>query len=957
MASTAPTRKRRDGDSSSTSPSSSSTSDSTSTTVFDVTKAVFTTTTTTSEEDDSSRQVVQASSSEIAVNVQQQGPAASGITSQTIQGPTGFNVILPMGRSVPVVFTDQGICIAGYNAPMAVTETEDEVTTTTTTTEQQQQQQEQDIPVAGIFQLLPAGSYLPTFVNIDQVDDEDEGCDEEKPAEEYDEDGPGGEEEAEPPAVRIVETSVHQQETFVHLGPLQADITAVKVEQKYEHVDGHREAFVQCNYQPLDGATMLMTPPRPSRDADVQFGHDPVEDLAKDNQPPLQPMRDFGAQCVYEPERAVTRTAYRVQSRTMHDFGQQHDYGVGGWHARDVYVSQEMPGQDAEQQHGYEQKNWGVKMAYGAESVPMKDFGMQHDITVAMSPPPTAAKVLYGMVDMAVGDSRPLDVEGGQRRFPQRPMSRVRSGPSLSSCASSVFMFGNLEDPHMASAGIQAGEIGRQRPSPTFAVSAQRSETASYPCVAVCSRNTVNHPCMLNISSYPGRLSQAAQTRDAIFQTEEPVAVRAPPRSQDFVDHDLADARSRSQSREPSTRTPLREVAVQTYAGAPAPRTASPPSSPSYCPGPFGMSPMSSSRCTSPGRDATLQTDRFADICRSPPGGPFRHDQFAGQVAEATRSLGHDIMIQASTVAPAASHGWAPVVVEHKVGIGGKLAQLLMLRKQQGLTPEQPNVEDKGTSEGPYVGPNGEQDYGDRSGEGDFSETGAVLGSAELAADGSAVPGAARRSSIETTSNVTRSTKVTAILPEVTVACFLLALLLVLVASAALLSWTTRRHARLSLAGESTKKAFHPSNITYIIPPFRVLPHDRHLQTIDPSLQGKTITFGPGNWTSTSSHGSDGSTTPSGPTATTPSSASYELCMTEFCVKEGQMLRYLLKSHTDPCKDFYKYVCNQWPSQQPPGASYTGADGALAADIEARNARIPGWPGNVKHPTLIHLLD
>ncbi|XP_075723269.1 uncharacterized protein LOC119167075 isoform X2 [Rhipicephalus microplus] len=1655
MASTAPTRKRRDGELSSTSSSSSSTSDSTSTTVFDVTKAVFTTTTTTtSEEDDSSRQVVQASSSEISVNVQQQGPTALGIASQTIQGPTGFNVILPMGQSVPVVFTDQGICIAGYNAPMAVTETEDEVTTTTTTTELQQQQQEQDTSVAGIFQLLPVGSYLPTFVTIDQVDDEDEECvEEEKPVEEYDEDGPAGAEEAELPAVRVVEAAVHKQKTFVHLGPLQgetagtaawsqpappltlpptlmmpppmsppmpqpmyagmqagqgympqqygivppygwqaqmmqsqdqaqiygqafgmplqqpqwppyqpfwpgmqwqtgqsqwmqgsympegsqmmqqqqwnqqhpqqelmteefqqdivvsrrkgqapsrlsrkirsvslpcrlsledfasqttsltdvevrsrvsperctvhrvpstqtsqmlpsrcvsvksrthvesagkslvreggiqitkgvrvsseqhstegapvaqatlgtetyptvqelwckeaqlghdaahmhagtacgtyetqtehaimgpaevkfsqqssephyrhsspltarvcsythivarqyrigpeppdvpeatvnveikkeaievnsktcgvqaiqkreepacagsgthfvleragalqpivsvhvvrpptvppqiavevqagggsyepdhlasrmhtvqqqeeppsvalgvqameyqdtfaatafntlasdphvaltmqttgvssqdmltgqtlqaqcvsqgakvspvigaykavltdgttqtsasslricmtevpylrtesqavqtfslesvapmsssvaqkisvgqqcegsrtemlmhsttvspvndlnplqqhgfsmlhgdvfrapqlpvalaekphcnievqcdyqpfvqttANITAVKVEQKYENVDGHQEAFVQCNHQPLDGATTHVMPARPSRDAEVQFGHDPVEDFAKDIQPSLQPMRDFGAQCVYEPERVVMRSAFRVQSSTMYDleqqerkvgaatsgtmpdFAQQHDYGTVGWPEGDVYMPQEKPMQDAEQQHGYKPKNWGMKMTYGAGSMPMQDFGMQHDISVAMSPPPAAANSLYEMVDMAVGDSKPRDF--ADHRFPWRPMSRIQSGPSLSSCSSSVFMFGNSEVPHVVSAGTQVGEISRHRVSPAFAFSTPRLETALRPCVAVCSRNTVNHPCTLNISSHPGRLSQAAGTRDAIFQTQEPVAVRAPHRNQDFVDQDLLSVRSRSLSREPASRTPLREVAIQTFAGPQVPRTVSPSSSPSYGLGLFGMSPMSSSRCTSPGQDTAQQTDRYADVRRSPLGGPFSHDEFTGQVVEPTRSLGHDIMIQASPVAPVASsawgpsisrptsaapvtevypcghlpevlqtrdvppsplplsppprspalcpclasHGWAPVVVEHKVGIGGKLAQLLMLRKQQGLIPEHPDMEDKGTSEGPYVGPDGEQDYGHRgfshaehySGEGDHTETCAVLGSASFVADGSTVPGTGRRSSIETTSNVTRSTKVVAMLPEVSVACFLLALLLALVASAALLSWTTRRHARLSLAAEGTKKAVHPSNVTYIIPPFS------HLQTIDPSLNGKTVTLGPHTWTVTPSHGT-GSNSPFIPTVTTPSSASYELCTTEFCVKEGQMLRYLLKSDTDPCKDFYKYVCDQWPSQQPPDASYTGADGALAAEIETRMHDFLDGPG------------
>ncbi|KAH7940726.1 hypothetical protein HPB49_004526 [Dermacentor silvarum] len=217
MASTAQTRKRRDGDSSSTPSSSSSTSDSTSTTMFDVTKAAFTMTTT-SEEDESSRQVVQGSSSEIQVNVQQD-PAAMGVTSQSLPGPSAFNVFLPMGRSVPVMFTDQGICIPGYNAPVAAVETEEEVTTSTTTTEQQQQQA-QGAPVAGIFQLLPAGSYLPTFVNMEQLEDEEKECDEdEKPTEEYDEVP-----EEEGPPVGIVEATVHEREMFVQMqGPLQGE--------------------------------------------------------------------------------------------------------------------------------------------------------------------------------------------------------------------------------------------------------------------------------------------------------------------------------------------------------------------------------------------------------------------------------------------------------------------------------------------------------------------------------------------------------------------------------------------------------------------------------------------------------------------------------------------------------------------------------------------------------------
>ncbi|XP_075555836.1 uncharacterized protein LOC142588196 isoform X1 [Dermacentor variabilis] len=1429
MASTAQSRKRRDGDSSST-PSSSSTSDSTSTTMFDVTKAAFTTTTT-SEEDESSRQVVQKSSSEIEVNLQQD-PAAMGVTSQSLPGPSAFNVFLPMGRSVPVTFTNQGICIPGYNAPAAAMEAEEEVTTSMTTTEQQQQAQ--GAPVAGIFQLLPAGSYLPTFVNMEQLEDEENECDEdEKPTEEYDE----VQEEA-GPAAGIVEATVHERETFVKMqGPLQGEtmgtigwpqpaaptfspllmpppmsptmsppvpqtlpppmyatmqaaqsympqqygmlppfgwqaqmmqsqdqaqaygqsfgmmpqqaqwpayqpfwpgmqwplgqsqwlqsqymqegsqmvqqqrqqqqpqqepitdqlqqdillsrkrgqspirlsgrvrsrslpcqisreglpsqtsltkvevqahlgslpctvhqvlstqtslqhlepvskcvsaesmtyvdtidklpgkegrievsqvihvssdqlatdathttqptlrtetcpiiqelqskkvplghhaanvpdvptnissqvelrgqrlephcvsrgaqmtsavsaagtacadgttqistsalrvfvsevpykqtgnqavqtlsfesvtalpghatrtisfgqhsggiqtdvithstsvptltvglnpqqqrdftaqhggvfqpsqeplmlpegphcdievqcnyepfvhtttnIAAVKVEQKYEPFGGHQEAFVQCNYEPFDAvAKDITTTPRPLHDIEVQFGHDPVKkDFTKDIQAQSeQPVHDFGIQCVYEPDSVMTRTIFRAERKPMHDFEQQHNYDQVDWHARDVYTVQERPMQDIEQQHVCDQKNYSAKSTYAVQSIAMQDFGVQHDVPVTVSPPPTTAHVLYGMVGMGVGDSRPQSVVEGHRRFPQGPVSRVRSRPSVSSCASSVFMFGHLDLPCMANAGTQAGEMGRHRLSPTFAVSAPRAEAASYPCIAVCSRNTVSHPCTLNVSSYPGRLSQSAQTRDAIFQTEEPVAVRAP----------TIDARSRSLSREPATRTPLREAAVQTFAGSPAPRTMSPPSSPSYHLGPFGTSPLGSSRCTLPARDAGLQTEGFADARRSPFGGPFQHDELVGRLAQATRGLGHGIMIQASSQAPAAAcawspsksqytsaaaaaatmtevypcghlpqvlqmretppsppplsppphspppcpclagHGWAPVVVEQKIGVGGNLAQLLMLRKQQGLTPEQPVLEEKGTFEEPLAGPvwgsaDGEQEYGDQgssqieqsSGVGEYSATGAVLGAAGLVPDASGVPGTVRRSSIETTSNVTRSTKVAAILPEVTVACFLLALLLVLVASAALLSWTTRRHARIVLAGQTTKKALHPSNATFIIPPFSAL------QTIDSSLHVK-FTAGTGSHTS---HG------PPYSGLTTPGPGTYELCTTEFCMKEGQMLRYLRNSDKDPCKDFYEYVCSQWASQQLPGASYMDADGALATEIEAR---------------------
>ncbi|KAH6926229.1 hypothetical protein HPB50_015879 [Hyalomma asiaticum] len=1449
-------QKRRDGDSSSTW-SSSSTSDSTSTTMFDVTKAVFMTTTTTSEEEESSRQAAQGSNSEIEVNVQQQGPATSGVTSQSLPGPAGFNVFLPMGRSVPVVFTDQGICIAGYNAPAAAMETEDEVTTSTTTTEQQQQQQAQDAPVAGIFQLLPAGSYLPTFVNMEQLDKEDGECDEdETPAEEYNEEEPGREGESEP-AIGIVEATVHERETFVRMGPQQGDtmgtmgwpqpaspsafqqtllmppplsppmpppvsqpmyagmqtgqgympqqyampppfgwqaqmmqsqgqapaygqpfgmppqwptyqpfwpglqwqlgqsqwlqgphmpegsqmmqqqhqhqqriqqeimtdqlqqdilvshkrrqapthssrqirsvslpcrismegfssqttsltevevqahvgpypctvrrvlstqtslqniaptsrcvsvesthadiadksperegriditqvvhmssdqlpteatpitqvtlgtetcptvhelwnekallvpgaanvhvdtpcvtygtqtvqevmgpvevafgqqtyeppcrlpsplpdrvcsethimahqyhvgrkaldvpqatvdlqtveqaievkskacgvqatqehdqlpcamdetqviqghagaqqpvvgvqivqqptlpphievevqasggpfeaghivskvhtvlkqedppcvafgiqatehpatrlmtlkklvsdprvtlavqttntsssqekltghnleahsvfrgaqvssitgasgtvcvdgttqvsasplqlhvtqapykhtesqavqtlsleslglasrhttqtisvgqqsegiqtgmlihstaasslsglnlqkqhdfnaqhgnvfqasqlplaqpeiprhdievqcnyepfvhttrsITTVNVGQTRGQADGHREAIVQCNYETFDeeAKRIVMAPPRPSHDAEVQFGRDPVEDFTRDFRLPEQPTYDFGAQCMYEPDREITRATFITQSRVMHDFEQQYNYGRVDWHARDADAVQEKPLQDNEQQRIYEQKRRGAKITYSAQSMQMQDFGMQHDTPIAISPPPTSTHVMYGMVDMGVGDSRPHDVVEGHRRFPWRPTSHVRSRPSLSSCASSVFMFGNLEIPHLANAGTQAGEIGRHRLSPTFAVSAPRTETASYPCVAVCSRNTVNHPCSLNLSSYPGRLSQAAQTRDAVFQTEEPVAVRA----------STVDVGARSVSRGPAMRTPLHEAAVQAFAGPPASRPVSPPSSPSYYQGPFGMSPSGSSRCTSPARDASFQTDRLADVRRSPPGGPFQPD-FTGKAAEATGNLGHEIMIQASTVVPAAgsawgvpsnaqqhtsiaamtevypcghlpqvlqmretppsppplsppphsplphspppcpclaAYGWPPVVVEHKIGLGGKLADFLKPRKQQGITPEQPSVEDKGTLEGPYVAPvwgstDGEQDYLYQDGsqaegsleEGEYSDTGAVVAAASLVPDGMGAPGTVRRSSVETTS-------------------------------------------------------------------------------------------------------------------------------------------------------------------------------------------------------------
>ncbi|KAL3226235.1 hypothetical protein MRX96_025149 [Rhipicephalus microplus] len=471
----------------------------------------------------------------------------------------------------------------------------------------------------------------------------------------------------------------------------------------------------------------------------------------------------------------------------MRDFAQQHDYGTVGWPEGDVYMPQQKPMQDAEQQHGYKPKNWGMKMTYGAGSMPMQDFGMQHDISVAMSPPPAAANSLYEMVDMAVGDSKPRDF--ADRRFPWRPMSRI----------------------------------------PVGAITEQLHIVRFY-----------------------------------VWQFRGPSRWNLP--------------REHHSERWP----------FQTFAGPQVLRTVSPSSSPSYGLGLFGMSPMSSSRCTSPGQDTAHQTDRFADVRRSPLGGPFSHDEFTGQAVEPTRSLGHDIMIQASPLAPVASSAWGPSISRHtsaapvtEVYPCGHLPEVLQTRDippsppptiatssftssvslfgKPWLGPCCSGAQDKGTSEGPYVGPDGEQDYGHRgfshaehySGEGDHTETCAVLGSASFVADGSTVPGAGRRSSIETTSNVTRSTKVVAMLPEVSVACFLLALLLALVASAALLSWTTRRHARLSISAEGTKKAVHPSNVTYIIPPFSVLPHDRHLQTIDPSLNGKTVTLGPHTWTVT----------------------------------------------------------------------------------------------------------
>ncbi|KAK8765009.1 hypothetical protein V5799_032378 [Amblyomma americanum] len=611
MASTARTRKSR-GESS-TSPSG--TSDSTSTTMFVVNQADFTTTT---SEDSSSRQVVQGSSSEVEVNLQQ-GPTVSGFPSQPVPGPSGYNVFLPIGPSVPVIFTEQGIRIPGYNAPAAVPGAEDDGTTSSTTATEQQEAQ--DAPVAGIFQLLPAGSYLPTFVNMEQLEEEDEEGDEnEELPLELDQEEEPLEEPVQPPIVGVVGASIREQEMFFQM-PLQREASPA--------------AWPQAVIMPPQMVPPMMSPPMLS--------------------PPMM-------------------------------------------------------------------------------SPPM--------MSPPMMPPP-----MYSHMQAA----------------------QMYASPQ----------YGNAWGPWQV-----------QRRTPVAATA------EVYPC---------------------GHLPQVLQTRDV------------------------------------------------------------PPSPPPLSP---------------------------------PPHSPYPGAQ-----------------------------GWQlPVVVEHKVGIGGDLLRLLTLRQQQQNLPpdERPGQAEKGVSEGPFAGPawgstDGEQDYADQgssqveqsSGAGEYLPAGAVLGAAGLAAEAEAAAKTARRSSIETTSNLTRSTKVASILPEVTVACFLLALLLVLVASAALLSWTTRRHARVVLIGQTTKKALHPSNATYIIPPFSVTPADRPLQTINPSLSGNFTTEHTGS--------------PTGP-------RTYELCATDFCVKEGQMLRYLRDSATDPCKNFYEYVCGQWLSQQPSDVTYLDVDGALATDIEARMHRFLDGP-------------
>ncbi|XP_077521815.1 uncharacterized protein LOC144132941 isoform X2 [Amblyomma americanum] len=734
-------------------------------------------------------------------------------------------------------------------------------------------------------------------------------------------------------------------------------ITAIGIQQKYESSGRHQTDFgIQCTFQPRDRIVKTITtlPPRPLHDAEVQFGDEPIKEP-----PPEPPSHDFGVQCVYEPDHMMERDISRAGSRPMHGF----------------------------MELGYGQAKWNEKGLFPAGGRSMRNFEGQYDRPVTMSPLPMTPQVLHETVAIGVGDGGPKNMFHANYRFNQGLMSRVQSGLSVSSSLSSLFMFGRSHLPVMTNAATQVAEMERSPLSPMFASPVPKVETAAYPCVAVCSRNTVNHACTLNVSSYPGRLSQTPQMRDAVFQIGEPFPAM-PPFGQQL--------RSQSLSKEPDGRTPFREAAIQTFAMSAVPPASSPPLSPPSSPyqlGPFGTSAGGSTpRSGSPTRDAGLQTEGgFTNLRESPLGGLFRHESVA-QLAEPAGGPTHDIMIQADTLTPNAGNAWGPwqvqrrtpvaataevypcghlpqvlqtrdvppsppplsppphspypgaqgwqlpVVVEHKVGIGGDLLRLLTLRQQQQNLPpdERPGQAEKGVSEGPFAGPawgstDGEQDYADQgssqveqsSGAGEYLPAGAVLGAAGLAAEAEAAAKTARRSSIETTSNLTRSTKVASILPEVTVACFLLALLLVLVASAALLSWTTRRHARVVLIGQTTKKALHPSNATYIIPPFSVTPADRPLQTINPSLSGNFTTEHTGS--------------PTGP-------RTYELCATDFCVKEGQMLRYLRDSATDPCKNFYEYVCGQWLSQQPSDVTYLDVDGALATDIEARMHRFLDGP-------------
>ncbi|EEC18526.1 hypothetical protein IscW_ISCW014214 [Ixodes scapularis] len=81
------------------------------------------------------------------------------------QPPPGFNFYMPMGRTVPVVFTGHGIQIPGFNAPVSASSTPatcwmpDAVTEeeSSSSTLRNAEQMEEKIAVAGVFKILPEG--------------------------------------------------------------------------------------------------------------------------------------------------------------------------------------------------------------------------------------------------------------------------------------------------------------------------------------------------------------------------------------------------------------------------------------------------------------------------------------------------------------------------------------------------------------------------------------------------------------------------------------------------------------------------------------------------------------------------------------------------------------------------------------------------------------------------------
>lgn len=684
---------------------------------------------------------------------------------------------------------------------------------------------------------------------------------------------------------------------------------------------------------------------RSLHDFQVQVGRlEPVRGFVGDapvgDAPFQSTLRDFGAQCVIETEGTVTRDAFGPGDQAMHGIDKR-------------------------------QVKWPERDGYPPEGVPLHDFGVQYDYPAGTHSLPTTAQVFHGAVNVTVGNQRGGEIGAADYRFNTRPVSQVCSRPS--------FMFGrSTSPPHMTDFSVQISEAEQRRPlSPAFGMPAPQVAPAAYPCVAVCSRNMVAHPCTLTVGSHPGRLSPASQNRDAALQTDEPLPApglfgraRSPSPLQGGL------ARGFPFEGEAGFQEGVHQIRPMSALSRPTSPTACPP-------GMYPLSP-STSRSPSPTKDAALQAGDPFDA--APIGGPFRqHDDFFEHRQHGTLASrpSHEIMIQADMSASAggtwgpwpvqrvgvtattavedpyvyshlaqalqtrgsppsppplsppprsphpvpsyhASRGWSPVGVEQTIEIGGELARYLVLKQPLG-------VAEKGVSEEP-AWDWAEADEQSSSGGGDVAGAAALGAFAGESSGAPATAGGMRRSSIETTSNVSRSAKAAAILPEFTVACFLLALLLVLVASAALMSWTTRRHMRIQLAnGSTTKRVSHFLNATYVIPPFSILPDDRALQNIDVDLH---INRSTGTSRTPSISDVTGSISPVSPTARPP--GSIEICNTEFCDKEGQMLIYLAGSNGRPCEDFYEYVCGQWAQQQPAGATYADVDGALASEIEAR---------------------